>query len=252
VLFETIYGKEVEQVYAFLVDKGEKYPVEELYNAFIPKNEEGRLLNTQNLERALSFLRSARLIEGKSVLSTLHLNYDDFKLSLLESIRSIELGIIRPENKSDSYFLHLITKLYVEENRRYLSNENLHKLANDLESDVSINRTVLANWKAFMEYLGLGFRDNQGGFYCDVNDKLFIDIISKWDRLEGTIQSFLEDHYNKFLPWKDVQGNLSEIVQEAMLSLVSKYKIRLEPKQDLAAVAYFPQKYKWMVSLLWV
>jgi len=250
VLFETIYGKEVEQVYTFLIEKGENYPVEELYNAFIPKNEEGRLLNTQNLERALSFLRSAKLIEGKSVLSALPLKCDDFKLSLLESLRSIELGVIRSGNKSDPYFLHLITKLYVEENRRYLSNEKLHKLANDLESDVSINRTVLGNWKAFMEYLGLGFRDTRGGFYCNVNDKVFINIISKWGKLEGTIQSFLEDHYNRFLPWKDAQGNLSEIVEEAMLGLVSKYAIRLESKQDLAAVSYFPQKYKWMVSLL--
>jgi len=251
VLFETIYGKEVEQVYNFLKQAGKNYPKEKLFEAFIPKNREGRLENVNNLAKSISFLKSAGLIEDKNIITLKEMPYDSFKLSLLRSLRDIELGKVRSENKKDTYFLKLITKLFIEKNIRYLTRNDLHTFANDLESDISINQTVLTNWKAFMEYLGLGFRDQRGGFYCNFKDDLLINIIKEWGKQEGAIQSFFESHFNNFLPWTDSSGYMSQLIEAKLLNLRNSFHIRFEAKQDLAAIAYFPQKYKWMVFLHW-
>jgi len=251
VLFETIYGKEVEQVFNYLKQGGMNFPKEKLYEAFIPKNKEGRLENVNNLAKSISFLRSAGLIEDKNIITLKELPYDSFKLSLLHSLRNIELGKVRSDNKKDQYFLKLITKLFIEKNRRFLTREDLHTFANDLESDISINTTVLSNWKAFMEYLGIGFRDRKGGFYCTFNNDLIISIINEWGKQEGAIQSFFENHFSNFLPWTDSSGYMSKLIEAKLLNMQNSFHIRLETKQDLAAIAYFPQKYKWMVFLHW-
>jgi len=250
-LFETIHGQEVENIYHYIKKYGNNYPLEKLYDAFIPKDEDGNISKTQNVNSAISFLRSADFIEGRDLLTAAELPFENFKISLLKTLRDTELVKKRTSNELDPYFLRIISKLFIEPNRRFLSSENLHKFANNIGNPSAINPTKLGNWKSFMEYLGLGFRDQAGGFYCNYNDDIIIEILRLWNKEEGTIQSLLEQHFDNFLPWKDNQDGLSSICQEAFLRLQNRFLIRMEEKQDLAVVAYFPQRYKSIEVLLW-
>ena len=245
-LFETIFGPDAESIYLFLKKQGKNVSVEKVYNAFAPKLLDGEQRKTKNVEDALSFLKSTGLVEGDEILSPSGLPFEDFKISLLYSLRNIETNEDYPvRNELDRHFFRILTKLFVEPNKFYLSSTELHKQANALEGmPGGITKTKLSAWRRVMGYLGLGFRDTTGGFYCVYDDEVVRKILFLWPENDGIIQNLMETHFDKFLPWLDHKRKMSKICQESFRRLVQQNVIRLSPKQDLSAVPYFPENYR--------
>jgi len=246
VLFETIYGPDAESIYRFLSEKGKNVSIKEVHMAFVPRNSEGKLKKTKNIEDAISFLKSTGFVQGNKVLSSKRLPFEDFRLSLLHSLREIEINkdhVVQDE--LDRYYLRILTVLFVEQNLFYLRSGEIHKLANSMKGlPKGITKTKVGAWKRIMEYLGLGFRDTTGGFYCVYNDEVVKRILLSWPEKDGIIQNLMETHFNRFLPWKDNKGRMSEICQASFLRLARQNVVRLLPKQDLSATSYFPQQYR--------
>ena len=89
-----------------------------------------------------------------------------------------------------------------------------------------------------MTYLGIGYRISSG-FQCVFTPSLLREVIESWDKEEGNLQDFLENHVNKFLPIHTNRGDLSSSASESLLYLAKNGEIRLEARQDSPTKPYF-------------
>ena len=93
-LFRTVYGPELEAIYQFIVTSnaaGINPQRQNIYAAFVPQRFDGELPSTQNVDDALAFLKSSKLVDDDDGF---HAYTPDpgwpFALMLLWTMRRIE------------------------------------------------------------------------------------------------------------------------------------------------------------------
>lgn len=243
-LFRTVYGPELEAIYKFLVRAEAPLSRQEIHAAFIPKHTEGEPISTQNVDDALSFLESARLIEtngtGYKVLNPA-VN-KSFQVRTLAQLRKLELGQIESIQPIDPLYMLILTELFIHPNQLFV--EDVHREANKLRrvADAGgLSREKLQAWKRVMEFLGVGQRV-LSGFRCAYAPPLLLAIFDQWSQSEGVLQKFFEEHLDRTLPYQTENGDLAHAVEVPLDYLVSRGLIALTPLQDSPNKPYFGER----------
>lgn len=241
-LFKTVYGPELECIYEYLNMAG---PADRagLYKAFIPLVG-GEMGPRANLDDALTFLASGGLIRKSEVgVYSATAGGLSFMPLLLNNLRAIQLGATAPAHPMDPWFLGLVENIFARPGRPLCY--GLHQAANSLEVPEVLSEEKVNAWKRVLEFIGLGSR-LASGFFCSYRPELVWEIISLWQEEEGPLQSLLEGHISKYLPWEGPGGDVSAPLAIPLRLLARWGYIGLEERQDLPSRAYLEgEKIKW-------
>jgi hypothetical protein len=242
-LFRTIYGPELEAIY-LAIHQQNKLGVspnrETIYSQFLPMSNSSISIPTQNLDDALTFLRSSGLIEWQDGYRiSLQESKNGFHLHLLRCLTILAENVEEPSHPLDPLFLKLLDELFILPNRLFI--DDIHQEANRLKSVQAlggISREKIQAWKRVMEYLGIGFRAHNG-FLCTYDPELILSIVRAWSFTQGTLQSFLEEHFSLFLPFRSRSGEIAQAAALSLIILKSSAKLDLYPLQDSPTRFYF-------------
>ena len=248
-LFRTVYGIELETIYAYIFGCNKKniQPSKiDLSRTFIPARQDGTYYSSQNLDDAINFLKSAGLlIEQNGLFIAEQQKSGPFPIVLLQALRNFELGYQPVNHPTDSIYLTLLTELYIKPN--YIILPDLHAAANQLKvvQDIGgLGKEKLQAWTRVMEYLGIG-RRMQGNFMCIYSPNLIVHLIKRWPNDTGTLQSFFEDYFHTLLPFSRSDGELSQSLIIPLKKLANRKIIELYQLQDSPTRPYFGHlKYK--------
>lgn len=242
-LFKTVYGPELECIYEYLKlygpqDRGM------LYKAFVPMVGVDMGPRT-NLDDALAFLTAGKMVLKNEVgVFRAAGGALSFRLQLLQKLRQIQLGSLEPNHLMDPWYLGLVDKLFILPGRSVAF--ALHKLANSLEMPEILSEEKVGAWRRVLEFIGLGSR-LASGFLCSYQPRLVLEVISLWEEEEGPIQSLLEGHISKFLPWEGEDGDIAPTLSIPLKMLARWCYIDLGERQDLPNRSYFgDEKIKWV------
>lgn len=251
-LFRTVYGPELEAIYAFVVQQSTLGTVpsrQDIHQAFIPTLSDGKLGKTQNVDDALSFLKAAGLImESQASRSTTYCAVEGasttFRVRTLQAMRQVETGLRKPAHPTDALYTLLLTELFVKPNRLFI--KDLHSQANQLRQvreAGGLSKEKTQTWKRVMQYLGIGRRVT-GGFLCVYTPGLVTEILDTWDHEQDTLQSLLESHFAQVLPFETDEGDIADCVAPAFEHLAKQGAVVLSPLQDSPSKHYFREK-RW-------
>jgi len=242
-LFRTVYGPELEAIHRYVIECNARgfYPQRvDIHAAFIPRRPDGSSPSTQNVDDALAFLRSARLVEEangyrahKTLPGTL------FAVQVLQALRRIERGEEPPDHPVDPLYSLLLTELFIKPDRLFVP--HLHAAANQLRSVQAmggLSREKIQTWKRVMEFLGVG-RRVAGGFLCIYRPALVAAVVGQWGSERGTLQSFLGDCFDRVFPYAQANGDLAQAVSASLVYLADRGWIELFPLQDSPTRPYF-------------
>lgn len=244
-LFKTVYGPELQSITEYIVQNS---PVtkEKLSHIFVPSiNGEHR--NTINLDDALAFLTSCHMIErninGKYEST---LKNSTFHVQFLACLRRIQQDQTWRNHPLDGWFLDIIEHLYIQSDEAI--HFGLHKKINALLLSEKLSEEKINAWKRVLEFAGVG-RRVYSGFLCTYHPHIITKIIEIWTETEGPIQVLLEEHLNRFLPWRTKTGEISRSLSLPLEYLHSKGLIKLSMKQDLPHRSYFRnQRANWILK----
>jgi hypothetical protein len=245
-LFRTVYGSELNAIYSFVMNSNglNKQPNRlEIHNAFIPKKGKNKILTSQNVDDAISFLRSANLIHESSGQYFDEVQEEiPFPIKVLQALRCLEFGKLSPLHPLDCFYLTILDELFIKADQTI--REDFHALVNQIPSIQAaggLGKEKLQGWMRVMEYLGVG-RRIQGNFMCMYSPTLLMDIISLWKEKQGTLQSFFETYFETILPYSISTGDLSQAIRNPMQDLANNKYIELYPLQDSPTRPYFGQE----------
>jgi hypothetical protein len=245
-LFRTIYGPELEAIYRYVIDRTAqdvRPQRTDIHAAFIPRRPDGSFPNTQNADDALAFLKSAHLIEeadGYHAVGTM--DGPPFTVRVLQALRRIERKEVPPDHPVDPLYTLLLTGLFVKPDRLFV--QDVHAEANQLptvEAVGGLSREKIGAWKRVMEFLGVG-RRVASGFLCAYSPVLVASILAQWGCREGTLQSFLQNCFDRVLPYARADGDLSHAVSTPLCYLADQGRIELFPLQDSPTRSYFDHR----------
>lgn len=241
-LFDTVDGMDVEPFYRYLLNAG---PISEseLEQAFVPKQDENtKSTDSTNFKTVRKFLTTAGLIEkgddGKWVARSINL---PFRLALLEQMQAIHNGDYQSEHEFDPVYWELIGKLFIKPEVHYIP--DLHTAVAS-SGTAGINDTKIGTWRKVMQSLSLGRYDKSKGFYFYVPEVLFCEILACWDEEVSDLQTFLEKHMSRFLPFANAKGDLSRLLLSPLESLRQKGIVTLAIKQDSPTRAYTEHRWR--------
>lgn len=245
--FLTVYGPELESLFRYI----HKYTLsegfvnrEQLYSAYLPQISLSQRGQTKNIEDAVNYLKSAKLIEGdKAYTSTIHHaeTYMPFGVLLLNQFRQLERT---PSNLSllDLLYITLLEQLYISPNQMWIS--DLHIAVNqlDLAQQIGgISQEKTGAWRRVMEFLGVGHRIGSG-FYCLFRPEVVNTLTQSWSAKEGTLQDFFEGHLQSWIPCLTARGEIALSIAFTLEQLESHKHIHLTLKQDSPSRPYFGQR----------
>lgn len=247
-LFRTVYGQELETIYKYLSTTESTLSRQDIVQAFVPMSSTPSVIvSPQNVEDALSFLVSSQLIKEADGFFTADYVELPFRLALLQNLRRIEIGILEPKHPLDPLFMRFLNDLFVQPDIAFI--DNLYSQANSLigtQHEGGISKEKIQAWKRVMEYLGLGYRV-QNGFLHSIHPSLLQDIIGIMRSHHSTLQNFFEQNLACFLPYLTRSGDVSQGIRETMLSLVQAKQIHMTTLQDSPSKAYFqPQNLRYI------
>lgn len=235
-LFRTIYGPELETIYRYVVDRntqGVRPQKADIHTAFIPRRPDGSFPSTQNVDDALAFLKSAHLIEEANGYHTVGtMDGPPFTVRVLQALRRIERKEMPPDHPVDPLCTLLLTGLFIKPDRLFV--QDVHAEANRLptvEAVGGLSREKIGAWKRVMEFFGVG-RRVAGGFLCAYSLVLVASILAQWGCRKGTLQYFLQDCFDRVLPYARADGDLSHAVSAPLCYLANQGRIELFPLQD--------------------
>jgi hypothetical protein len=242
-LFRTVYGPELEAIYGYVTERNAQgiHPQKaEIYAAFIPRQSDGSFPPTQNVDDALAFLKSARMIrETDGYYTCESMPGVSFAVQVLRMMRCIEKGKEPPDHSVDLLYSLLLTELFIKPDLLFVL--NLHAAANQLhpvQAVGGLSKEKIQTWKRVMEFLGVG-RRVAGGFLCAYSPSLMATILAQWSSSQGTLQSFLEDCFDQVLPCTRSDGDLPQAVIAPLTYLADQGQIELFPLQDSPTRPYF-------------
>lgn len=247
-LFLTVYGPELESLFLYIHKFTCEYGGigrEQLYSVYVPHIPPVSKGQTKNIEDALNYLKTARLIEGDSIYKSLLENEDitlPFAALLLRQFRRLEqVSLNLPA--IDRLYISLLEQLYVSPNRLWL--DDVHAAANqlDLAQQIGgISQEKIGAWKRVMGFLGLGYRVGNG-FYCLYQPELIDALAQRWNKTKDTLQEFFEGYLQCWLPCLSARGEIALPAAHALDQLAQKGRIRLTSKQDSPSKPYFGTRY---------
>lgn len=243
-LFRTVYGPELEAIYHYVVDcnaKGTRPAGGDVQIAFIAHQPDGDLPSKQSVDDALAFLESARMLEEMDGYHAREMasKAAPFAVQVLEAMRRLEKGAIPSIHAVDPLYTLLLTEVFIKPDRLFVT--DLHGEANQLgavQEAGGLSKEKIGAWKRVMTFLGVG-RRLQGGFQCIYNPSLVRAILPHWNERQGTLQSFLEDCFARFLPYAKADGGLSQAVRAPLRYLAEHKVVDLFPLQDSPSRSYF-------------
>ncbi len=244
-LFVTAYGPELEVLYFFIQKQTRAHgnvSRERIYASFVPHAQLSSKGQTKNIDDGLAYLKSAGLIEGEeyytsSFMENQEENTPSFSALLLRSFRKMEQNFPNC-SMTDHLYITLLEQVYVLPDRVWVS--DMHTAINQLElakqiGGVSIEK--VGAWKRVMEFLGLGYRLGNG-FYCQYHPSLLSNIIGQWSKQEGTLQEFLEEYLQTWLPCINARGEIALPVASTFHFLEQQGYFRLSRQQDSPSRPY--------------
>lgn len=245
-LFRTVYGPELAAVYFYIQEYGPSTQ-KELFNIFGGVSDKKKS-SPANLEDALGFLEASEIIcKDNQRWSTEYIMENEiaFKVELLNKLRVIQKSKSKKErNPLDKYYIEFIDLLYIRPNRAF--NNELHLKVNSLDVPIPCSDEKVNAWRRVLEYLNVGTRSYDGLNILYSND-LVKSILSKWEESEGPLQSFLEQCFDKYLPWKTQKGDIAYALANTLHSLEDEGIIVMSTKQDLPSKSYLGnRKIKWI------
>lgn len=242
-LFRPVYGPELEAIFGFITKAGEPVSREDIYQAFLPSQQEGICVSTQGVDDALSFLAAAHLVKGnKRFWATPPNTYEPFQLLVLRQLQALAQGHLEPIHETDSLYLRLLDQLYIRPDHIFIS--DLHTAANRMRAVKRIgglSQEKVRAWKRVMSFLGLGHRIGNG-FQCALSPTLLLDIIDEWLTDETAIHAFIETSLSQYLPSQTQLGELAQSVQQAFLYLTNHGQLGMHTRQDSSSRPYFGQR----------
>ncbi len=243
-LFRTVYGPELEAIYHFIVEADTPLSRQAVHAAFMPQQADGEAVSTQNVDDALSFLESARLIEanGGEYRGLDSADNESFQVKTLRQLRQLELGLLEPVQPIDPLYMLILTELFIRPNQLFI--EDVHREANKLRQVADaggLSREKVQAWKRVMEFLGVGQRV-LSGFRCAYSPPLLLAILDQWPQPEGTLQIFFEEHLDRILPFQIENGDLAHAVESPLDYLTDQGLIALTPLQDSPNKPYFGER----------
>jgi hypothetical protein len=254
-LFLTVYGPELESLFLYIhkfTCKHGKVSREQLYSAYLPHMFPVSKGQTKNIEDALNYLKTARLIEGDSAYRSSLQDIDGalpFAALLLRQFRQLE-RVSLSLSPIDRLYITLLEQMYVSPNHLWIS--DVHAAANQLELAQQIggiSQEKIGAWKRVMEFLRLGYRVGSG-FYCLYQPELIETLARRWDKTEDTLQEFLEGYLQSWIPCLSARGEVALPVAHALDQLAQSKRIRLSPKQDSPSKPYFGTRYLRGIEIL--
>lgn len=249
-LFRTVYGPELEAIYSFVRERNAQsiHPNrQDVHLAFIPRRPDGSFPPTQNVDDALAFLKSARMIAEESDGFHLSTKSDNspFAVGVLQAMRRIENGVETPDHPIDPLYTLLLTELFIKPDCLYV--QDVYGEANQLravQAAGGLSREKVQAWKRVMEFLEVG-RRVAGGFLCGYSPALIEAVLGQWDNNRGVLQPFFESHFTKTLPCLRADGDLAQAVRAPLAYLAEQGQIELFPLQDSPTRPYFgPKRYR--------
>lgn len=243
-LFKTVYGAELGCIHQFLLKNG---PTEKevLYQSFLPLVD-GELGSRTNIDDALIFLISSQTVI-KNKRGKFEVVADkNFKLRCLKNIRQIQIGNLIPIHKLDPWYFGLLDELYIRPNQ--VMNFSLHQKANTTNVSEVLSEERINAWRRVLEYFRLG-RRVMAGFMCSYDPQLVWEIFLEWEKREGPLEEFLEEHFTNFLPWKSSEGDISQALRIPLLILEKEGFIKLDKRQDSPFREYMgASSVKWITK----
>jgi len=242
-LFRTVYGPELQALYNFIKNQnhlGYKPEKHQIYQSFIPQKKDFSFHSTQSIDDALHFLLSAKMIE--EVDQGYWANEDGtypFSVQLLKHLRCLETGKEPISHPLDPLFLSLITDLFINPDRLFLS--DLHSAINHLPSvrDLGgLGREKIQAWMRVMEFLRVG-RRVQGQFLCLYHPELILQIFEQSNITSGTLQDFFQRIFGEHLPFVRKDGDIPQSLSIPLLELQRRKFIFFTPLQDSPTRPYF-------------
>lgn len=242
-LFRTVFGPELAVVYDFLRLAKRRVDRLEVYRAFLPQHTDLRSVSAQGIDDALSFLVSTDLIQSiEGTYLARPIQAMSFRLGVLQQVRRLQLGEIEARHVTDPLYMLILDEVFVQPNRLYV--DDLHGQANRLHQVKEVgglSREKLQAWKRVMSYLGLGWRAGNG-FICACTPDLLSDILDAWPYSEGSLQTFLEEHVAKFMPFQTTIGGLADSIGQSLLHLAENQTLTLDARHDSPTKPYFGER----------
>lgn len=244
-LFRTVYGPELKTIFMWIQYYGPASK-NELFNAFMAIVK-GNNSSSTNMEDALSFLEATGLISNSKGLwktEQQKITPEFFKMIILQRLRMIQIGIRKKLNPLDPFYLEFLDILYIQPD--ILFRTELHSHVNNLDLPAPCSIEKVNAWRRVLEYLGTGVR-GYGGLFVQYNAELVMSIINEWSEKSGPLQSFLEEHFEMYLPWKTRRGDIARSLSHSLELLEKKGRIKLMIKQDLPNKSYLgSRRIKWL------
>lgn len=244
-LFKTVYGAELDSIY-FLIQNHDPIEEKEILNFNLCLNN-NKLASPANIFDALSFLQTSNLIykDKNNWRIFKKIKPENFKIKLIKNIRNISLN--NNSNKNlDSYYFNIIDELFIKQDIQFRS--DIYQEVNAHYS-ISFSKEKINSWKRTLEFLEIAKR-GYGGLLLIYNPYLILNIIDeyKWDyNNQGPLQTFLQKHFNNYLPWENKNKEISITLINTFKYLEDKNYINLITKQDLPLKSYFySRRINWL------
>jgi hypothetical protein len=242
-LFRTVYGPELEAIYEFIHDTNNRVNRKIIHQYFSSYKMDKKHFSTQNIDDALSFLVSANLItEKKGHFITNESDEISFKLLCIKKLQQLTRHKTKIHHLYDPYYFYIFEELFVKLDKFFIL--DLHKEVNQLKSVTEIgglSKEKIQSWKRVMEFLGIGLRVSTG-FQFVYSIDLITEIINRWGKVEGTLQSFFDDHFSSYLPCCSNRGQLPKSLEKGLLFLEMTNSLQLFSKHDTPSKIYFDER----------
>lgn len=237
-LFRPVYGPELEALWSKVSHQGHPVSKQDIYQDFLPQVLDNPQPSTQNIDDALTFLVSARLLLNQGHQFTAHPSDVPFNLILLRSLCSLANGTVEPSHPADRLYLGILDELFIRPNQLFVT--DIHRTINSLRSvkdTGGLSQEKVRSWCRVMAHIGLG-RRLRDSFQCIVSSSLMLAVYSQWEMREGSIQAFLEDFLVQYVPFQSEAGGLAIAVEQALLHLEVQGHLVLSSKLDSSAKPY--------------
>ena len=210
-LFRPVYGPEIEVIYTFIKQNPTPVSRQVIYEACLPQYGDKRILSSQSIDDALSFLLAAMLIEDRDGFRIRQSGVTEgsFRLTVIAQMQKLAQREVPPNHELDVQYFLLLQELFIKPDRLYVG--DVHAEANKLRSVTElggVSQEKIRSWKRVMAFLGIG-RRVANGFQCVFDPSLLQEIIAAWQTREGFIQALLEGNFIEYLSFKTEADEVS-------------------------------------------
>lgn len=253
-LFELVYGPELEAIYNYVRVAVDNVDREVIYRDFLGSSTSQDKKNTKTTDDAITFLKGVGLLSAEEPLSARELLAGDFIFTLIHSLQLINTTgknlVGKQLQKRDTFFMKILSDLFIGQDIVFIA--DMHSRVNKYyQKDLNINEEQLNAWRRVMEYLGLGER-HEKGFYCTISPRLVAKVLhycisEKKIEAECQLDALLNDFFINFLPFAGQGGDISKLLLPALGRLISLGAINLKRMQDSPARPFWGENaFKWI------